>query len=186
MIREKREEDGMNFIEDSGPGSCGDVRNALFGYLHANNVPVPVATKALCQSIDFLRDVDRFNAVVSELGLEVSGVRSDDDLALYWDVSHSGRDVAFIYRGWDDPGFGIGECVPVSADEMPVFMAQANAIITFLATNGLALTTEPMPGGGFWLNMTTAIYSSGFNAGVVGAALGTIAECTGTVRRMVA
>ncbi len=176
----------MNFIEDSGLGECGAVRNAVFGYLMNNDVPIPVATKALCQSLEFLRDVGRIHAVASQLALEISGFRSDEALALYWDVRRDGRDVGFIYKGWDDPGFGIGECVPVSADEMPVFMAQANTAVRLVATNGLALTTEPMPNGGCYLNMTAGVYSAGFNAGVMDAALDTIAECSATIRSMVA
>ncbi len=176
----------MNFIEDSGPMSCGDARNAMLGYLMKNDMPIPVATQALCQSLEFLRDVGRIHAVASELGLEISGFHSDEALALYWDVRRDGRDVGFIYRGWDDPGFGIGECVPVSADEMPVFMAQAHTAVRLVATNGLALTTEPMSSGGCYLNMTTVIYSDGFNAGSLVGALGTIGTVVQTVREMVA
>ena len=176
----------MMFIEDYEPGSCNSLRNAVFGYLSKNEVPFDVATKALCQCLGYLQDVGHIHAVATELGLEVSGLRSDADLALYWDLTHDGRDVGFIYRGWDDPGFGIGECLPVSGDEMPVFMAQADSAIRLLATNGLTLTTSPIPGGGCWLNMTTVIYSDGFNAGTVGGALGAIGTAVRGVREMVA
>ena len=176
----------MMIIEDDGPVSCPEIRNAVFGLLLENDVPYPLATKALCQCLEVLRDVDRTHSVASDLGLEVSGLRSDDTLALYWNVSRDGRCVGFIYRGWDDPGFGIGECVPVLAAEMPVFMAQADVAVKFLATNGLSLTTEPMPDGGYWLNMTTVIYSDGFNAGTLAGALDAIWAGVRTVREMVA
>ena len=94
--------------------------------------------------------------------------------------------IGFIYRGWEDPGFGIGECVPVSPADIPVFMAQADAAVTLLAANGLSLTLTPMSGGGCWLNMTTVIYSDGFNAGALGGALDAIWTAVQTVNDMVA
>ena len=175
----------MIFIEDGGPGSCDGVRNAVFRYLGAHNVPADVASEALCHCLAAIRDAGQVGGLAAELGLEVAGPRSNEHMALYWDVTRDGRAMGFIYRGWDDPGFGVGECVPVSADEMPVLMAQVDAVTRLLATNGVALTITPLSAGGCWLDMTTVIYSDGFNAGTLRATLGTVAKCAATVRSMV-
>lgn len=176
----------MKYIEDEGPAGRDAVRNAIFGYLEANNVPADIAIEALCHCVEAIRDAHRLGAIAAEIGVHVKGPLSNEHMALYWEISRDGRPMGFIYRGWNDPGFGIGECLQIPAQDMPLLMAQWSRTTSFLASNGVVHTKTTMPDGGCWLNMTTPIYADGFSAGTLKAALTTMTECVEMVRSLVA
>jgi hypothetical protein len=180
-------EDSMIMFDDRPrPPKPDDVRDAVLRFLMEHEIPLNVARSGLQQCVDFLRDVQRVQAAAAELGLNLSGFRSGDALALYFDVEYNGRGLGFIYRGWNDPGFGVGETVPIAPDSMALFMAQSERALRMLATNGLGVTTKPMPGGGYWLDMTSVIYSDGFNTSVLAATLHAVSESADSIRSLVA
>lgn len=175
----------MYLNDDRQPISPEDVRNAVFQLLGNNEVPTGVAEQALQQCLCLLRDTRQIRTLAGDLGLELSGFRWDEKLEVYYDVSHQGRDIGFVYKGWDDPGFGIGETIEIPADNMCLFWAQKDAILHPLASNGIAVTARSTPDGGYWLEMTTVIYKDGFNANTLAEALGTIAKSAAAIREMV-
>lgn len=133
-----------------------------------------------------IRDIKRLGAAAKKTGLRLSGYQSDAEKALYLDVTYEGIGLGFVYRGWDDPGFGVGDVIMVSAENMPLFGALSGRIFSRLATDGLAVTVHPLPTGGCCLAITSAIYSPGFNARVFGATLRTVAEATAWIERLMA
>lgn len=176
----------MMMSEDQRQPGPDDMRDAVLRFLAKHDVSPDVAQRSLRHCMDFLRDVERVRRVAAEIGLELSGFRYGDALALYFDVAYKGRDVGFIYRGWDDPGFGVGETLPIVPQNLAVFLAQAEEALRMLAASGLGVTTEPMAGGGCRLDMTSVIYSDGFNAGVLAATLQTVSESAAKIRGLVA
>lgn len=177
---------GMIVYDAQHPMRPEDVQELIVSFLADNDVPMDVGVHALRQCLDLLHDVGRINALTRELGLGLSNLRSDEDLEVYCDVNRQGDPVGFIYKGWDDPGFGIGETIPIAPESMSLFMAQADSVRRMLAANGLSVTAKPVGDEGFWVDMTTVVYSEGLNAGALAAAIRTVADSADMLRRLVA
>jgi hypothetical protein len=175
----------MKAIEGYRPWDPEEAGGLFLAYLKENGYSTLLEGKTPCQINRFLQDLQRVPFTAAELGCQVSGFQTDEDRALYWDISRSDKDIGFIFRGWDDPGFGVGECVLVKAAAMPIFMAQEGVISDFLATNGFCMTMEELAGGECSLGLTTTVYAAGFNTGTLNAVLGTLEECSATVKSLV-
>lgn len=131
-------------------------------------------------------DFKKLTDLAQELGLTLTGFRTDENLELYFDVERKNRPIGCLYKGWSDPEFRLEELVPIPATSMIVFETQAPGALFSLASNGMGVSFCPMNGGGCFLQMTTAIYQDGFNAKTVAAAIQTLTECTDKVKGLIA
>ena len=86
----------------------------------------------------------------------------------------------------DDPGFGLGDTIPLDEVETLQFQAQAQATLHSLAANGMGVTMSTREGGGTWLEMSTVVYDAGFNASTLTGTLNAIMDCKEKVRKVVA
>jgi hypothetical protein len=87
----------MIMFEDRDKPSPDEVRDAVLRFLAQHGVPLSVARSGLRQCADFFRDFQRIQGAAAELGLTLSGYRSDEALALCFDVEYKGHDLGFIY-----------------------------------------------------------------------------------------
>lgn len=74
-----------------------------------------------------------------ECNLKLSGFLTNDDLELYYDLKQGCHDVGYISKGWDDPGFRVGDIIEVSKSSIPTLKDRTYALSTFSATRGVAL-----------------------------------------------
>ena len=105
----------MKTIEGYRPWDPEEAGGLFLAYLKENGYCTLLDGKTPYQINRFLQDLQRVPFIAAEHGCQVTGFQTDEDRALYWDISRSGKDIGFIYRGWDDTGFVIGECILVSA-----------------------------------------------------------------------
>lgn len=175
----------MREIKGYKPWNSNELGRVYLAYLEKHGEIFPLSCKNPRQLNRFLQDWDRIPALAAEIGFEASGFQSDKKMALYWEITRRGEELGYIYRGWDDPGFGIGESLLVSAEDGPILMAQAIVLSAFLAANGVCMTVDQLPFGGYCLNLNCCIYASGFNAGAVKEVVDTLAECSTTVKSLV-
>jgi len=101
-----------------------------------------------------------------KLKLELKNFTSNDNLELYFDISRNGRDICYVYKGWDDPGFRVGEFVEldkVAPDFKERFYEVFKICSGRLITTGLQKQKKEL----LSLALEIGIYKSGFNAKVL-------------------
>lgn len=103
----------------------------------------------------------------------------NEDLELYYDIARDGEEVAFISKGWDDPGFRLGELVTVSADEISRF----DEIKRFCDINGVVMSFQENEDSEYEVTFEQVIYSTGFDGRTFAQALSTIIECSNKLKR---
>ena len=172
--------------DDKQPDKPEDVRDAILKLLAKNEIEWHVGVEALQQSLTMYMDFRKLTDLAHEQGHELSGFRTDDNLELYCDVKRNNRPIGCLYKGWGDPGFRLEEMVPITANNMIIFEAQAPGALLSLASNGMGVSFCPMDGGGCFLQMTTVLYQDGFNTKTVAAAVQTLSECTDKVKNLLA
>ncbi|THJ17141.1 MAG: hypothetical protein CAF45_016660 [Nitrospira sp. CG24E] len=101
-----------------------------------------MALKALTQCQSHIRNRAIIDGVTKECGMTLSRFRTDEHLELYYDLKQGRHDVGFVAKGWDDPGFRIGDIVEVPKWQIADMREHMYAILTFCATQGVAVTIE--------------------------------------------
>ena len=124
------------------------------------------------------------NRTVVETALLVSGCRTtgflcNEDLELYYDITKDDEEVAFISKGWDDPGFRLGELFTVSADKTD----RLEDVKKFCDTNGIAMSFQKNEELDYEVVLEQVIYSTGFDGRTFAQALSTLIECSDRLKR---
>ena len=84
------------------PTDLEGLRLAAMGLVFEQEVPTALGLQAFRQCHHVLRDIQRLQDLARELHLGLSGFRCDTpisaDLALYFNLSYAGQNVAYISR----------------------------------------------------------------------------------------
>jgi hypothetical protein len=100
--------------------------------------------------------------IARECGLALAGFLTNDALELYYDIMRGRHNLGFISKGWQDPGFRIGDLVEIGWWDGDVSKANSHHTMRFCATNGIAMTIREAPIA-ITLELDGVIYSQGFN-----------------------
>jgi hypothetical protein len=93
--------------------------------------------------------------------------------------------MGYILKGWEDPGFRIGDLIEMEKQKEELFKANAYEILRFCATNGIVMTVEETKDT-ITLQMEGVIYSEGFNKDTFLKTLGTLNECVEKTQELLA
>src|SRR5262249_36277157 len=119
-----------------------------------------------------------------ECGLKLAGSRSDPHLELYFDITRGEEELGYIAKGWDAPGFRVGDVVEVSPKKTATLMTNAFQIMRVCATQGIGISIDERLGG-IELALDGVIYSEGFNRETFKQTLDAVCDCTQKVRGLV-
>jgi hypothetical protein len=147
----------LRFEEDGNP-----LRNQIFEVLRNSRTSAEEDLAALLQCAAHIRNRIIVEQTARECGLKLSGFRANDDLELYYDLKQGRHDVGYISKGWDDPGFRVGDLVEVPNANIPALKTHAYALLKFCATRGIVVTIEEKSEA-VEIQMDSVIYSDGFN-----------------------
>lgn len=111
-------------------------------------------------------------------GFNVSGFLWNDELELYYDITRNGEDVAFISKGWNDPGFRIAEMVQVPAERV----AQLDEVRQYCNSNGVVFSVLGPTPSGVEVVLEQVIYSTGFDGRTLSLALSTLMKCSASLK----
>ena len=150
----------MRFENDGNP-----LRDRIFEVLRNSRTSAEEDLTALLQCAAHIRNRIIVEQTAKECGLKLSGFRANDDLELYYDLKQGRHDVGYISKGWDDPGFRVGDLVSVPRVNIGKVQANAYRLLKFCATRGVVLTVEEKPDS-IELQVDSVIYSDGFNKSV--------------------
>jgi hypothetical protein len=160
------------------------LRDRLFELLRDSPSSAAEDLQALLQCATQIQDRFLVEKTARECGLRLSGFRSNDDLEFYYDMREGRRDVGYISKGWDDPGFRVGDIVEVPKSSLASVKQQAYAILKFCAVNGVVVTVEEKADT-IELQMDSVIYSDGFSKRVFEQVLHHLGICVEKAQEMV-
>ncbi len=146
-------------------GNGDSLRDQIFALFKKNKVSSKQAIKALSQCFSHITNRMLVEETVKECGLRLSRFLTNDALELYYDLKQGRHEVGYISKGWDDPGFRIGEIVEIETRKLASLKEHAFELLKFCATNGVTMTIEDQ-GELIELHMDSVIYSDGFNKSV--------------------
>ena len=115
--------------------------------------------------------------ILKECGLRPTGFNANEHLELYYDIAQGKREVGYISKGWDDPGFRVGDIVEVPKWKIAALKEHAYALLKYCATRGVVMTVKENDDDSVELQMDSVIYSDGFNKKVFAQVLHYLTEC---------
>lgn len=74
------------------------------------------------------------DAAVAVAGSHATGFMWNEALAVYCDLTKGGRDVAFLSKGWDDPGYRLGQMLLIEPPHVARFHGRYDWLQRFLLT----------------------------------------------------
>lgn len=137
------------------------------------HAPRVVALDALNRCRDHLENRSKVETAALVAGCRLSGFLWNEDLELYYDVSQGDRDVAYISKGWNEPGFRIGDCVLVSDSRAN----RLDELKAFCDASGVVMSVRQTDSADLEVNLDQVIYATGFDGRTLARALATLVDC---------
>ena len=85
------------------------LRDQIRALLHDSPTSVEEDLEALSHCEAQIRNRGLVGHLARECGLALAGFRTNDALELYYDLKRGRHDLGFIAKGWEDPGFRMGD-----------------------------------------------------------------------------
>jgi hypothetical protein len=160
------------------------LRDNICALLRDATTSVEEDLEALSQCAAHIRDRRIIGGIAGECGLTLTGFRSNGDLELYYDIKRGHHDLGYIAKGWQDPGFRIGDLVEIGWWDKDILTANTAQIMRHCATNGIAMTIKH---GQLTieLQLDGVIYSEGFNYATFLQTLDSLDACVGKIHALV-
>jgi len=138
------------------------LREQILALLKESTTSTQEDLEALWQCVAHIRNRSIVGSIAQECGLTLAGFLTNDALELYYNIKRGRHDLGFISKGWEDPGFRVGELVEIGWWDRDVLKANSHDIMRVCATNGIAMTIQEAPSS-MTLQLDGVIYSEGFN-----------------------
>lgn len=168
------------------PAMKGDgLRAQVFTLLNKHTVSAETALKVLTQCQAHVSNRMMIERISKECGVKLSGFRTTEHMELYYVIKQGRHDIGYISKGWDDPGFRVGEIIEVPTWENTDMKEHLYALLTFCATRGVTVTIEETKGS-IELHLDSVIYSEGMNKRVFEQVLRYLQECVGKGHELIA
>lgn len=130
-------------------------------------------------------DIKLVNKCASKLGLQLKRFRTNDKLELYFDIfrDNDEKSICCISRGWDDPGYRVGECIRINKDILG-FREKFYKILNICSDNLIAVKVSPLKNNNVGLYLQIGIYQDGFNDKVLCEALDSLIHSLQRIKRL--
>ena len=119
----------------------------------------------LKNTTDQQKNIKLLENCAKKLKLELKNFTSNNNLELYFDTYRDDHDICYVYKGWDDPGFRIGELVELDK-HTPDFKERFYEIFRICSERLITIGLEKQGKESSSLALEIGIYKSGFNAKV--------------------
>ena len=163
-------------VRHSSKKAVDSLRDQIFALLSKKKASIEDALKALSQCEAHIQNRVMVEKIAKECALKLSRFLANEELELYYDLKRGRHDMGYISKGWEDPGFRIGDLIEIEKSKEELFKGNAYEILRFCATNGIVLTVEETKDT-ITLQMEGVIYSEGFNKDTFLKTLETLNEC---------
>jgi hypothetical protein len=160
------------------------LRREVFSLLGRSKTSVQQDLKILSQAVSHLRNTALIGKAARASKLKISGFRVNDALELYYDIKRGHSEMGYVSKGWEDPGFRIGDLLVVPRSKAGRFKTCLSQIRTFCAANGIAMTVTKTRDS-IEIQMDGVIYSDGFNKKTFLSTLDTLHECVEKAKELI-
>lgn len=168
------------------PSNMGDVlRKQIFALLNKKKASADMALNALTQCQEHIRNRISIEGIGKECGMALSGFRADEHLELHYDLKQGRHDVGYISKGWDEPGFRIGDIVEVPKWKIADMKEHMYTLLKFCATRGVIVTIEEKETS-IEMQLESVIYLEGLNKRVFEQVLQYLQECVEKAHELIA
>jgi len=106
---------------------------------------------------------------------------TDEQLEVYFDVYRRDRNICFLAKGWDDPGFRIGEIIKLDKND-PNFKKNFYRTFEICSKELISLGFFKQNKAYLWLYLGIGIYYDGFNEKVFIEAAATLKNAADKIR----
>jgi len=159
------------------------LRSKIFELINDADAPVAEVVRALAQCQAHIQNRMIVEQTLKECRLRPTGFNANEHLELYYDIAQGKREVGYISKGWDDPGFRVGDVIEVSKLKIATLKEHAYALLKYCATRGIVMTVEENDNS-VKIQMDSVIYSDGFNKKVFAQVLHYLTECTAKAEQL--
>jgi len=160
------------------------LRDYILALLSDNTTAVTEDLEALSHCTAHIRNRMIIGDIAQRCGLRLVRFQTNDALELYYAIKRGRHDLGYIAKGWEDPGFRIGDLVEIDQWEADILKANTPHIIRFCATNGIAMTVQETPTT-ITIQLDGVIYSEGFNRDTFLKTLDALNECVEKIRTLI-
>ena len=160
------------------------LRHHILAMLNGSTTTVTEDLDALAQCVAHIRNRTIIGDIARECGLTLAGFLTNDALEVYYDIRRGRHDMGYFSKGWEDPGFRIGDLVEIDPWEADILKANTPHIIRFCATNGIAMTVQETPTT-ITIQLDGVIYSEGFNRDTFEKTLDSLNACVGKIHSLI-
>jgi hypothetical protein len=160
------------------------LRDRIFEVLKASPTTVAEDLQALSQCVAHLSNRALVEGIARECGLSLVRFLTNDALELYYDIKRGRHEMGYISKGWEDPGFRIGDLVQIGEWDRDVLKGHSHHIMRFCAMNGIAMTIPETPTT-IALQLDGVIYSEGFNQDTFLKTLDSLNACVEKIRTLI-
>lgn len=106
---------------------------------------------------------------------------TDEHLEVYFDVYRRQKNLCFLAKGWDDPGFRIGEIIKLDKKD-PNFKKNFYRTFEICSKELISLGFFKQNKDFLWLSLGVGIYYDGFNEKVLKEAAATLKGATDKIK----
>ncbi len=160
------------------------LRDQIFALLRESTTSVREDLEALSQCMGHIQNRMVVEGIARECGLTLTRFLTNDTLDVYYDIKRGRHDLGYISKGWDDPGFRIGDTVEIDPWEADALKGHAAELAQFCATRGMAMTLATRNPMRTEIQMDGVIYSEGFNRDTFQKTLDSLNTCIEKVRTL--
>ena len=165
-------------------GKSDVLRDSIFSLLRDTATTADEDLAALSQCAAHIRNRRIIGDIARECGLTLAGFLTNDALELYYDIKRGRHDLGYIAKGWEDPGFRIGDLMGIGWWDADVVKANTTQIMHVCATNGIGITIQERPLT-IELQLDGVIYSNGFNRETLRQTLDSLNACVGKIESLI-
>ena len=166
------------------PQDAESLRSKIFRVVTDADAPVAEVLKALAQCQAHIENRMIVEQTLKECGLRPSGFIANEHLELYYDIAQGKRELGYISKGWDDPGFRVGHLFDIPRRKLPQLKENIVTLLKFCATRGVSVTIDETKDG-MQIHMDSVIYSDGFNKKVFEQVLHYLNGCVGKAEELI-
>ncbi len=168
------------FIKDDGKD---DIKKRLNAWIEKQNLTDKEEIKMLEAVLNQRKNIYLVRETANKAGLELKRFINNKALELYFDILNKDKSVGYISKGWDDPGFRVGEYFEIDKKD-PAFKEKFYKVFRICSSSlvniGVSESSDKFVG----MSLEIGIYSDGFNTNVLKKATQTLVRALRDINKI--
>jgi hypothetical protein len=129
------------------------------------------------------KNIKLLEACARKLNLEFKSSDSNYNLELYFDIYKNSQNICYVYKGWDDPGFRVGELIELDKSKSD-FKERFYDIFRICSERLITISLQNQGKSTLTICLEIGIYKSGFNGKVFKEAIKTLQDALSKIRSL--